>query len=411
MKKVKIFKRVWAVAVVALCLLGLSPQGRVFERHAAAQGSTVRAVARIPFELNGNSIFLQVRVNGSRPLWFVFDTGASGSVMNETVAQSLGLKAEGSGATMGAGGQVRSSALRGLTFDVGGALLKDLNVIALALVSLEHTSGRAMDGILGSELFRRYVVEVDYERKLLTLYEPSEFKYAGRGQSLPLTFIHNHPYVRAKVQLPDREPIEGEFVIDAGSNFQLILLPSFIAEHKLAASLPPTLNTYARAVGGEVALPIGRSARLLLGGFSIDNPVTAFPQSGMFGQAGKAGNIGSAILRKFKVTFDYSRKVMILESNKFFGDAYDVDMTGLVLASESPGFEVVRVNRVLEGTPAAEAGLRQGDEIIAVDSRPAVELGLAKLREMFKQPGRSYSLKFKRGADTLSAEIKTRRLV
>jgi hypothetical protein len=373
--------------------------------------SSNAAVARIPFELNGNVLFLPVRVNGSAPLWFVLDTGAHGSLVNSTVAEALRLPKSGASTSHGAGGSAPGSRIPRVTLDVGGARLADLTVTATSLGALENNTGRAMDGILGSQLFRRYVVEIDYETSQITLYEPAGFDAAGRGQSLPLRFQDEHPYVRAKLTLPGQRPIEDEFVVDLGSNLPLILLPSFIEERRLRSSLPPTVDVVGRGVGGEVGLPMGRSSRLELGSHVLEAPVTAFPRSGMFGRVGKAGNIGSAVLRRFRVTFDYSRNRMILEPNRRFTEPFEFDMSGLQLASESPRFEVVRVNRVLPGSPAAEAGIRQADEILSIAGKRSTAMRLAELREMLRQPDRQYALELKRGSETITVELKTRRLI
>jgi hypothetical protein len=400
-------------AALLASLLSLPGAGAPARPSPAAGASkpVARRITRVPFELCGNSIYLQLRVNTSRLLWFALDTGAYSSIINTPVLQSLNLKTDGGGVATGAGGRVESVRLSGVNFDVGGAPLRDLSISALPLTPLENSTGRAMDGILGAEFFRRYVVEIDYDESEISLYEPATFDYAGRGESLPLSFIDNHPYVRAKVELQGRDAIEGEFVIDAGSNLALILLPSFIEEHKLRDALPQTLRTYGRGVGGEVVLPLGRASRLRLGGFRLERPVTAFPSDGTFGRAGKAGNIGSAVLRHFKVIFDYSRSRVILEPNKQFDAPFEYDMSGLSLVTESPAFQVVRVLRVLPHSPAEEAGLRQGDEIITFGGRPAGEYRLSALREMLRQADRKYSVRVKRGAETFSVELKTRRLV
>jgi C-terminal processing protease CtpA/Prc len=102
---------------------------------------------------------------------------------------------------------------------------------------------------------------------------------------------------------------------------------------------------------------------------------------------------------------------MFLEPNGRFGDPFEFDMSGLQLVTESPGFAVVRVNRVLPNSPAAEAGLRPADEILSVAGRPAAAMRLAELREMLRQPDREYPLQIKRGSETLSVSLKTRRLV
>ena len=395
-------------SIVALCAAG---QGQEPKRETAAKTSASRAVAQIPIELAGNEIFLRVRVNGSEPLWFGLDTGAGSTVMNTTAAEALGLKLEGSHRSRGAGGHVPSSTARGLRLDIGGARLEDLDAQTIALNPIENAMGHKMDGILGYEFFRRYVVEVDYENLLVGVYEPAGFEYRGGGESLPLTFELNHPYVRAKVAMPGREPVEGKFVLDTGSNFPLILLDSFVREKRLAESPSKTLKATGRGVGGEVQMPVGRTGRLLLGSYSLENPVTSFPQSGWFAREGAAGNIGGAILRRFKVTFDYSRGRIFLEPNGRFPEPFEYDMSGLQVVTESPGFKTVTVLRILPDSPAAEAGLRQGDEIVSIGGRPVTELKLSALREMLRQPDRRYTLQVRRGAETVNAELKTRRLI
>ena len=48
-------------------------------------------VVTLPFEAYHRLIFLPVSVNGSAPLFFIFDTGASLSVVHQARAESLGL--------------------------------------------------------------------------------------------------------------------------------------------------------------------------------------------------------------------------------------------------------------------------------------------------------------------------------
>jgi predicted aspartyl protease len=396
------------VAIVALCAAGY---GQDAKRETAARPAAAQPVAQLPIELSGNEIFLQARVNGSEPLWFGLDTGAGSTVINTLTAEALGLKMEGRHQTTGAGGQVPSSIVRGVRFDIGGARLETLRVTTISLTSIENAMGHKMDGILGYEFFSRYVVELDYERQFVSLYEPASFVYKGGGESLPLTFALNHPYVHAKVAMPGREPVEGKFVLDTGSNLPLILLDSFVRENRFAESLTKTLKVTGRGVGGDVSMPVGRTGRLLLGSYSLENPVTSFPQSGWFAHDGAAGNIGGAILRRFKVTFDYSRSRMFLEPNRRYSEPFEYDMSGLQFITESPSFKSITILRVLSDSPAAEAGLRQGDELVSIGGRPVAEFRLATLREMLRQPDRLYALQVRRGTETVSAELRTRRML
>ncbi len=384
----------------------IAVQGGKDARRAAGQ-----RVTRIPFELNGNHIYIKGRLNNSQPLWFVLDTGANSSVINTARARELGFKIEEGFNATGAGGTVESGRVSGININLGEVSLNNLTVAVLPLDSLEDSAGRRMDAILGYELFKNFIVEIDYESNQIKLSEPKGFVYRGAGESLPLTFTHNHPYVRASIRLAGREPIEGEFVIDLGSNFAVTLLPSFIEQQGILKSIPKTIQTRGRGVGGEVEMPVGRIESLQMGRFKIDRPVTVLPPSGTFGSEGKAGNIGSAIMRRFKIIFDYSRRRVILEPNKDFSNPFEFDMSGLALMTNSPLFQSVRVLRVIKDSPAAEAGIQPHDEITAINNRPAAEFQLMQLREMFKRAGQTYLLEIKRGDEKLKLTLKTRKLI
>jgi membrane-associated protease RseP (regulator of RpoE activity) len=189
-----------------------------------------------------------------------------------------------------------------------------------------------------------------------------------------------------------------------------MLTKDYAAAHDVLASLAKTIQARAHAVGGETTLTVGRVHGLELGPFTIANPVTVLPE-GEIAAPGKAGNIGGKLLRRFRVIFDYSRGRMILEPDAGLSDPDEYDMSGASLSAEAPGFATVRVTRVLESSPAAEAGLTPGDAIVSVDDEPAATLGLSRIRAMFAREGAEYELLVRRGERTLRARLKLRRLV
>ncbi|HKS29877.1 MAG TPA: aspartyl protease family protein [Pyrinomonadaceae bacterium] len=401
----------FALLLLFPALAQFTPPQRAQQQSATAPAQTSR-VSRFPMEMNGNHVLLQGRVNGLGPVWFTLDTGAGLSVINVRRAREWGLQVSGTGRAQGAGGMAESGRLNGVTFNLEGVEIKNLNVMALALDSIEATAGRSMDVIIGAELFHRYVVEVDYESRFITLYDPKQFVYTGSGESLPLTIAENHPYVTARLVVAGLEPIEGEFVIDAGSGFGITFNPAFVKERSLAERVPNTVQTKARGVGGEFPLTIGRIESLSLGRFKMDKPTAAFPQTGGFiSRKGSVGNIGGQILRRFKVIFDYSRKRMIIEPNKSFNDPFEFDKSGLALITDVPQFKTIKVIRVMENSPASEVGLKAEDVLLEVDGRAASEFTLHSLREMFRKDGKTYSLKVKRGEETLDFKLKTRKLI
>ena len=149
---------------------------------------------------------------------------------------------------------------------------------------------------------------------MLTLYEPSTFQYAGKGERIPLLYSDNHIYVSASITGPDSLPVTGYYMVDCGSMSGMILNVPFIKQHGLKPSAD-AIGIELCGIGGSSKSMMGTVPNLQIGKRTIKNPVAIFSQAtgGVLTRPDVAGNIGNAILRKFTVIFDYSRKEMILE--------------------------------------------------------------------------------------------------
>jgi S1-C subfamily serine protease len=69
--------------------------------------------------------------------------------------------------------------------------------------------------------------------------------------------------------------------------------------------------------------------------------------------------------------------------NSHLGDPFWADRTGLSLSRDPNGFDVLAV---APGTPAASAGLRQGDRIVAADGTPAASISAARMYQLACDP-------------------------
>src|SRR6266478_5818327 len=148
----------------------------------------------IPCELSSNVIFLQVRVNGSEPLWFILDTGAAGSLLDTNRAKALGIKVSGGGDIEGVGEtSVAAGMAKNVSFSLPGVDFQSRVVVVLPLSNLNRYVGRVVDGILGHDFFSRFVVEIDYAARIINVYEPKSFQYSGTDDSIPLELKDNGP--------------------------------------------------------------------------------------------------------------------------------------------------------------------------------------------------------------------------
>ena len=282
--------------------------------------------APIYFQLADSLIYMQASLNGSQPLWMMLDTGSSVTVFDEPVSKTLGIRFPGEGNAYGPGqGSSQKLAFAShATLSFAGAELGDQTVATLPLEWFSREVGRSTDGFLGSNVFRNYVVEIDYANQVLHLHDPTTYSYSGSGQRLPLQFIwDNIPSVRAQVVAQDGTEVSGVFLIDSGATSALWLTKAFSNAHPEFLSAKDTIEVpNVVAVGGELSARVGWVPAIRLGGFVVPMPFTQFSQntSGILAAPDLAGIIGAQMLRRFTVIFDYAHREMILEPNEHFGD-------------------------------------------------------------------------------------------
>lgn len=407
-----------ATLIVPLALFSCA-RAQTLERAATTQerGGTTAKITTIPVEITSdNYIFIQARINGSQPLTFILDTAAgSGLVLDLQRAQALGLKLQGKGSGGGTGeGNFETTSAKGVSLGFPGAELSNQTFVVYSSEKLPSL-GRRVDGVIGSKLFSRYVVEIDYAAYAVSLYEPKSYQYTGSGESVPLTILSNLPFVTAAVAMPGRKAIEGGFLIDTGAGkFTFILNTPFVESNKLLSATQKIVREpAARGVGGETKLFAGRIGSLQLGRFTLADPVIHFSQDrqGSLASSEFNGVIGGELLRRFKVIFDYAHKRMILEPNAHLAERFEYDMSGVRLRAEGKDFRIFKVRGIVEHSPAAEAGLREEDVIVAINGRPAAEFKLDSITRMFMQGGQEYVLSLKRGREIITTKIKLTRLI
>jgi hypothetical protein len=336
----------------------------------------------VPFELLNNHIYLDVKLDSKGPFRLLCDTGGANIVTPE-LAATLGLKAEGALQGRGVGDKSEDVGLVKVgSLEVGGATLRDQVFAVYNLGPVSGSEGVPAKGLIGYEVFKRFVVRVDYEHRTLTLTLPSAFSYHGAGVVVPFNFNGHIPQVEGAI-----DGISGAFDIDTGSRASVDLLGPFVEEHGLRARYAPKLEGVAGwGVGGPARAQFARAGSLRLGGLKVSRPVIelTLQTKGAFSDKYVAGNVGGALLSRFNVIFDYSRQQLIFERHPGSDLPIAFDRAGAwfnLAEGPPPAFEVIDV---YAGSPAAEAGLRQGDRIVEVDGKTPAELPLPALRERLR---------------------------
>ena len=159
-------------------------------RGHAPEPSALKPIVTIPFKLVTRHIVVAVKINNSRPLSFVFDTGDKVGIVDIARAKELGLDLHGQLRIGGAGGNtLLGSYVRGATWKLQG--FEDFSqpvAIAIPLGRLSARFGHDFDGIIGSDFIKQFVIEVDYKARVLKLHPKEGFVYSGSGESIPIQF-------------------------------------------------------------------------------------------------------------------------------------------------------------------------------------------------------------------------------
>lgn len=403
-------------AVVDSVAVNVGVAGVAFALPDSAGGNAVTWLrasghAVLPFEYSARHVWLKASIDGGPEQDFLFDTGASVTVLDSTFAAAHGIATEGrmQAAGAGASGSAAFAKLGSLTVrapDGDGVTLHDLRV---AVLSVNPTFApyfwRDLAGIVGYDFISRFVVTIDYDRGVLVLNDPKTFRFAGTEAPLPMVMNGVVPALRGTLD----GRYEGLFRLDVGSSSTVDLHAPFAKRYGLERRLRGARIVSGAGFGGHFTSALGRARSMAFGPYHWSDPMVSVSHAteGAFASEEFAGNVGNRILERFRVTLDYDGRRVWLEPGAHYRDRDSFTRAGALLVREGGG---VRARSVLPGSPAARAGLREGDEVTAVDGRAVADWNLRELEDLFErgEPGRKVALSVKRddGPVTLTMTLR-----
>ena len=361
-------------------------------------------------------VYLPATINGVGPYTFVLDTGAGGvSAIDQSVAESLGFRLTPMAGGGGAGEEtIEINRVDSLSISLPGLSFGDRTVFTIPLHRMDPHWGKRKDGLIGGDLLSTLVTRIDYESERLDVHDAASYEYSGPGESVPVTNMGNFLFLNADVFLYGKEkPIDAFFLLDTGVRVSVFNTP-YSKKHGLPAQSPKTTTGVTGfGIGGVSRGVVGRVRGIRIGSFRFEDPVVDFSldEAGALADASFSGIIGADILSRFHVVLDYSRSKIVLEKNRFFDDPFEYDMCGIRFIMEGEQFERLKVFYVFEGSPAAEAGVGEGDVVTAIDGRDAGSFSREALREYMEREGKEVRLTINRGDTTTEMTVRLRRMV
>ena len=175
----------------------------------------------IPFEYENNFIIINLIFNDAFPLKFIFDTGAEHTILTKReITDLLQVNYQRSFTIFGADMQTELTAYlaQGVRLQLGNLYARNRTILVLDedYFKFEEFTGIDVQGILGADFFRRFIVRINYRKRVITLYDPVHFKEpTEKFTKIPIEVHRHKPYVRATTKLTNQSPIDVKLLIDS----------------------------------------------------------------------------------------------------------------------------------------------------------------------------------------------------
>ncbi|MEY3323364.1 MAG: hypothetical protein RLZZ417_2947 [Bacteroidota bacterium] len=364
----------------------------------------------VPFRFEGNFILVSVLFNNLLPLTFILDTGAEYSLLTKKeIADFLNIDYQRRFTLYGA--DMREELYAYLTKNIS-LQMGDLHATHRSVLVLEEDyfrfeeySGIQIHGILGADFLKRFTLQIDYQKQVITFFNPSYFQNKikirkEKEEILPFTLIKGKPYIRCTTHLYDKEIKSLNYLIDTGAGLSLLLYTEI---DSLKDAKVKMLNSpIGLGLGGRLEGYVGRIKNIQLASKNFPELITKFQQKPDFSDSlfitPRDGIIGNNMLSAFSsVIFDYNKSQMIVTSNNKKVKQRPYDRSGLIIGASGENLNQFTVLNIIEKTPASVAGLQIGDKIKKINGFSTGILSLEGVNNKFRGPvGKKMTLHIQR---------------
>src|SRR5262245_42972088 len=311
---------------------------------------------------------IELKLNDQGPYRFLFDTGSgAGLIIDEDLAQSLSLASTG---TRRIGDPNTPEAIEANLLSVDRVQCGDLTLRAVETISWKRDvlGPEAPRGVVGLGLFAPRAVTIDGEAGALTI-ESGPLPEPDGKTILKATFEDGIPSVPIDVA---GTPFRAH--LDSGST-GFIGLPLAAAEKLPLDGAPHQVGRARTASGDYAVLEAGLNGAVHIGSLTLDKPKLRFvdlPQA----------NIGGDLLRALVVTVDRTNERVRLVSNGKAMVPTERPRLGIMTHGLAEG--KLPVEKVVPGSPAEAAGVKEGDQITKLNGRAVGELSTSEIGQLFQ---------------------------
>ena len=370
------------------------------------------------FEKTNDLILLKVRFQNVLPLKFIFDTGAEHCILfKKEYSDLLGITYQKKIPLLGSdlSQEIFAFIARGVILNIEDACLAKTDMLVLEddYIRLDEYTGTNIDGILGANIFRSFVVFVNNRHNKIAFIRPNKFNPGNRYQVIPIQIYKNKPFINA-IAMIDREEIPIKLLMDTGAALPLLLYTNTHEDLKLP---PETINgNIGMGLGGLLEGYIGRLNKLSFADYEFVNLITSYQELNLDSipkiEIDRNGLLGNTILSRFNYYIDYINEKLYIKPNKKYRKKFRFDKSGLLVAATGPNLKNYIIQKVITNSPASELGLKQGDVIKKINGLPSQLISLPFISAILAgKEGKKIRLIILRNGEKMKLHFKLRNLI
>jgi hypothetical protein len=214
--------------------------------------------------------------------------------------------------------------------------------------------------------------------------------------------------VAQPMRVKDEKAINTRFLYDMGAGVCMLFNREFVDDSNFLDKKRKVWTKEGEGLGGKIDMELRVIREVKIGPyrfrkvpvyvFQDEFNVTNYPYMG--------GLIGNDILRRFNVILNYAKGDIHIIPNSQFAQTFDYSYSGIELYLLGG---LIIVGDVAKGSPAEEAGVLEGDEVIGVNKNFSQNLNQYKIA--LQVPNEKIKLIVRRNGEILEFEFKVKSIL
>lgn len=378
----------------------------------AQNGKLVNATFDFKLIKNGKHIIVPLILNDKDSINVYFDTGAGSTVLDEKCAQKSGIKPNYVKDISGAGGKMVYKIAQNQTIKLNNTSIDSVNIVFSDLARLQDKLGHSFDCIIGKDIMKSFITEINIEEKKIKLYSKNAKLNFQEYTKIPFIFKNDIPIPQfeIEIELSNSKKFKSYVFFDSGAGLNLLINAPFAEKHNILLQADKTLTTTTdnlttKSISEEIKLK-----SLKIGNYTFSNFIVgiAHDKSGVSSFEGYLGILGAGIINRFNFILDYDKMMLYLKPNSLFKNEFSIPLIGFTVAENIDGN--VYVSSIYKESKAYKTGVRKNDEIISINGKNCAN-NIKLSKDFLKQKGKKVKIKLKRGDKIIKFKTRVKEIL